>query len=421
MTRVILPGTRTGKVNIISSKSCAHRLIILAALAKSASTITCRGTSADIEATINCVTALGARVTRNGDMISVEPIHAVPNGLCELRCSESGSTLRFLLPVVGALGAKAVFVMEGRLSERPLAPLDRVLTAHGMRIEKEGNRLYCSGLLTPGEYSIDGGVSSQYISGLLMALPLLRGKSTLDITGRLESAAYIDITLNTLSLAGAEPGYSIDRRHYDIAGNGEYNLGICSAEGDWSNAAFFLCMGALSDPGITVCGLNPSSCQGDRKICEILGEMGADVRICANEVCVKRRDLKPIEIDASPIPDLIPTLCALAANACGETRIINAQRLRLKESDRIKSTLNMLLSLGVDAAETSDGLIIRCTGKVRGGTVDAYNDHRIAMAAAVAASNASESVIIQGSECVKKSYPDFFEALETLSVQGENT
>ena len=421
MTHTIQPGSRTGRVNIISSKSCAHRLIILAALAKSASTITCRGTSADIEATIDCVTALGVRVTRNGDTISVEPIHKVPDGLCELHCRESGSTLRFLLPIVGVLGAKAVFIMEGRLGERPLKPLDQVLTAHGMNISKDGNRLYCSGSLTPSEYSIDGGVSSQYISGLLMALPLLYSKSTLDITGRLESAAYIDITLNALSLAGAVPGCSSDRRHYDIAGKSEYNLGTCSAEGDWSNAAFFLCMGALSKLGITVCNLNPASCQGDRKICEILSEMGADVQIRANEVSVKRRELKPIEIDASPIPDLIPALCALAANAIGDTRIINAQRLRLKESDRIKSTLNMLMSLGVNAEETPDGLIIHGTGKVRGGTVDAYNDHRIAMAAAVAASNASESVIIEGSECVKKSYPAFFETLETLAAEGENT
>ena len=198
MTRTVKRGARTGSVDIISSKSYAHRLIILASLAKSASNIECRGTSKDIEATISCMSALGARIARTGDTIHIEPITAAPEGICELHCGESGSTLRFLLPIVGALGAEAVFIMEGRLGERPLAPLDAVLGAHGMAIQKQGARLCCKGRLTPGEYAIDGGVSSQYISGLLMALPKLDADSTLTVTGRFESGAYVDITLDTL-------------------------------------------------------------------------------------------------------------------------------------------------------------------------------------------------------------------------------
>lgn len=232
MTRTVKRGARTGSVDIISSKSYAHRLIILASLAKSASNIECRGTSKDIEATISCMNALGANIARTGDTIHIEPITAAPEGVCELHCGESGSTLRFLLPIVGALGAEAVFIMEGRLGERPLAPLDAVLGAHGMAIQKQGARLCCKGRLTPGKYAIDGGVSSQYISGLLMALPKLDADSTLTVTGRFESGAYVDITLDTLKTAHAAIAYGEDRRHYAIRGGCGYAMpALCARKG----------------------------------------------------------------------------------------------------------------------------------------------------------------------------------------------
>ena len=421
MTRTVKRGARTGSVDIISSKSYAHRLIMLASLAKSAVDIECRGTSKDIEATISCMNALGANIARTGDTIHIEPISAAPEGICELHCGESGSTLRFLLPIVGALGAEAVFIMEGRLGERPLAPLDAVLGAHGMAIQKQGARLCCKGRLIPGEYAIDGGVSSQYISGLLMALPKLNADSTLTVTGRFESGAYVDITLDTLKAANAAIAYGEDRRHYAIRGGCGYAMPArCRAEGDWSNAAFFLCMGALSRGGITVNGLNAASCQGDRQITAILRQMGADVRTEGESVAVRRNKLMPVTVDASPIPDLIPTICALAAAAEGDTRIVNAARLRLKESDRLKSTADMLSSLGVGVTELADGLIVHGTGRIAGGTVQSFNDHRIAMAAAVAACAAEGDVSIEGSECVSKSYPAFFTALDTLNTEGEN-
>ena len=303
MTRTVKHGARTGSVDIISSKSYAHRLIILASLAKSASNIECRGTSKDIEATISCMNALGANIARTGDTIHIEPITAAPEGVCKLHCGESGSTLRFLLPIVGALGAEAVFIMEGRLGERPLAPLDAVLGAHGMAIQKQGARLCCKGRLVPGEYAIDGGVSSQYISGLLMALPKLDADSTLTVTGRFESGAYVDITLDTLKAANAAIAYGEDRRHYAIRGGCGYAMpALCRAEGDWSNAAFFLCMGALSRGGITVNGLNAASCQGDKQITAILRQMGADVHTEGESVAVRRNKLMPATVDASPIP-----------------------------------------------------------------------------------------------------------------------
>ena len=421
MTRTVKHGARTGGVDIISSKSYAHRLIILASLAKSASNIECRGTSKDIEATISCMNALGANIARTGDTIHIEPITAAPEGVCELHCGESGSTLRFLLPIVGALGAEAVFIMEGRLGERPLAPLDAVLGAHGMAIQKQGARLCCKGRRTPGESAIDGGVSSQYISGLLMALPKLDADSTLTVTGRFESGAYVDITLDTLKAANAAIAYGEDRPHYAIRGGCGYNMpALCRAEGDWSNAAFFLCMGALSRGGITVNGLNAASCQGDRQITAILRQMGADVRTEGESVAVRHNKLMPATVDASPIPDLIPTICALAESAMGDTRIVNAARLRLKESDRLKSTADMLSWLGVGVTELADGLIVHGTGRIAGGTVQSFNDHRIAMAAAVAACAAEGDVSIEGSECVSKSYPAFFTVLDTLNTEGEN-
>ena len=311
--------------------------------------------------------------------------------------------------------------MEGRLGERPLAPLDAVLGAHGMAIQKQGARLCCKGRLVPGEYAIDGGVSSQYISGLLMALPKLDADSTLTVTGRFESGAYVDITLDTLKAANAAIAYGEDKRHYAIRGGCGYNMpALCRAEGDWSNAAFFLCMGALSRGGITVNGLNAASCQGDRQITAILRQMGADVRTEGESVAVRRNKLMPATVDASPIPDLIPTICALAAAAEGDTRILNAARLRLKESDRLKSTANMLTSLGVGVTELADGLIVHGTGRIAGRTVQSFNDHRIAMAAAVAACAAEGDVSIDGSECVSKSYPAFFTVLDTLNTEGEN-
>ena len=202
MIEILQPGFRTGAVHIPASKSQAHRLLICAALGQAPAEIRCRGISKDIAATIGCLNALGAEIAVSGDCITVKPTTAVPEGLCHLPCGESGSTLRFLLPVAGALGTEAVFHMEGRLPQRPLHPLDEVLTAHGMTIRQNHDLLYCGGRLRPGEFSLPGDVSSQYISGLLMALPLLNEGSALTVTGGLESAAYVTMTEDTLRRGG---------------------------------------------------------------------------------------------------------------------------------------------------------------------------------------------------------------------------
>lgn len=414
MNRIITPGARRGFVSIPASKSQAHRLLICAALGTEETELVCGGSSADIEATVRCLNALGARIEKRGaDAFGIKPIENAPTGLCVLPCGESGSTLRFLLPLVGALGAEAEFIMEGRLPQRPLAPLDAVLCAHGMRLERAGNSLRCSGRLSPGEYEISGEVSSQYISGLLMALPRLNGESRLTVTGRIESAGYIAMTEDALRLAQIK--FEKQDRAYHIPGTQRGLLPAhCRVEGDWSNAAFFLAIGALSDAGVTVRGLNLSSSQGDRAVLDILCAFGAEIETGADSVTVRRAALKGVTIDAAPIPDLIPVLSVIAAAAEGETRVINAARLRLKESDRLSSTARLLAALGADVREQESGLIIR-GGALTGGRVDSFRDHRIAMSAAVAACAASGAVEVIDSECVAKSYPRFwadFDALE---------
>ncbi len=413
MKQIILPGPRTGCARIPASKSQAHRLLICAALGREAVTLQCRGISKDIAATVDCLNALGAEIRVSDSIITVRPIEKAPAGVCHLPCGESGSTLRFLLPLTGALGAEAVFHMEGRLPRRPLSPLDEVLTAHGMTLRHEDDLLYCSGQLTAGDYSLPGSVSSQYISGLLMALPLLASDSSLTVTGGLQSAAYVTMTEDVLRRGGVSLRRAENLWH--IPGGQRPCLPAeVTAEGDWSNAAFFLCMGALSPKGVTVEGLDMASAQGDRAVLDILAAMGAEVTVEDGAVTVRRGNLRPVAIDAGPIPDLIPVLCVTAAGAVGDTRVFNAGRLRLKESDRLQTTAALLTALGGRVTELSEGLIIHGTGHLAGGTAESCNDHRIAMSAAVAACLCDGSVTATGSECVSKSYPDFWDDFQQL-------
>lgn len=415
MNTTVRCGARTGRVHIPASKSQAHRLLICAALGESECTLRCEGASNDITATVRCLNALGADIRIEGEEITVRPIERAKEGTCVLPCGESGSTLRFLLPLVGALGADAVFEMEGRLPQRPLAPLDAVLEAHGMRLERNGARLVCSGKLRAGIYSVSGGVSSQYISGLLMALPRLDGVSRLEVTGQLESAPYVAMTEAALELARLK--FEKNDNVYTVPGAQRAAMPRhCAVEGDWSNAAFFLCMGALSPQGVTVDGLNLRSPQGDRAVLDILRRLGADVREHGGSVTVRRAALIGCTVDAREIPDLIPVLSVTAAVAQGETRIVNAARLRLKESDRLASTARLISALGGDITELEDGLIIRGVPALAGGTADACRDHRIAMSAAVAASVSRGDVTILGSDCAAKSYPGFWDDFDSLEV-----
>jgi len=403
------PGPRAGEVRIPASKSVAHRLLICAALGETETTLRIDGFSRDILATAGCLEALGAGIERNEGSIRATPIKKSAKGVV-LPCGESGSTLRFLLPVAGALGASGCFHMEGRLPERPMQVYEALLCAHGMTIRREGSALHFDGKLQSGEYRLPGDVSSQYFSGLLMALPLLNGESTVIAEGTLESAGYIRLTEDALRLSGVS--FERDGQTWRVPGAQRFTLAdMLCAEGDWSNAAFFLCMGALSEQGITVDGLNLKSSQGDRAVLDILGRFGAGITADPDtgSVTACRGKLCPTAIDAAPIPDLIPVLAVLACGAVGDTRITNAARLRMKESDRLRSTAGLIRDLGGEVEELPDGLIIHGTGSLRGGTVDSCNDHRIAMSAAVAACLCSEPVTVNGARCVQKSYPAFWE------------
>ena len=417
MKRTIIPGARTGRVRIPASKSQAHRLLICAALGEEKTEVVCDGISADIAATAKCLSALGADIEQTEMGFFVSPIQKVPEGRCDLYCGESGSTLRFLLPIVGALGAQAAFHREGRLPRRPLAPLDGVLTAHGMTLTEDGDLLLCSGRLEAGNYEIAGNVSSQYISGLLMALPRLTGESTLTVTGALESAAYVAMTEDALRLSKIE--FLKNGSTYTILGGQKFRLPARTVvEGDWSNTAFFLCMGALSKEGVTVEGLNLQSSQGDRGVLDVLRAFGAEVSEHGGAVTVKSGKLRGVTIDASPIPDLIPVLSVVASVAEGETRVENAYRLRLKESDRLKSTANLLRALGGQVEEKEDGLVITGVPALHGGEVETQNDHRLAMSAATAACAATGEITVDNDGCVAKSYPRFWD--DFGSLKGES-
>lgn len=415
MDLTIKPGARSGRVKIPASKSQAHRLLICAALGQNEALIECDGFSADIRATVECLKALGSEIVSLWDdrAILVRPIIKVPGEPCRLPCGESGSTLRFLLPVCAALGVDAVFHMEGRLPQRPLAPLDEQLRSHGIELHREAELLCCSGKLEAGDYEIPGNVSSQYVSGLLMALPLVSGDSRLTVTGSIESAGYITMTEDALKLSNI--AFTKDKNIYSIPGSQRSRIPeLLRVEGDFSNAAFFLCMGALSQRGIEVTGLEPASHQGDKAVVDILCAFGAELREIEGGYFVRRSKLQGLTIDAKPIPDLIPALSVVAALAQGETRIINAGRLRLKESDRLSSTAALIRSLGGDVEELEEGLVIHGRPRLSGGSVDSWGDHRIAMAAATAACGCSAPVELSGAQAVNKSYPRFWEDFEAL-------
>jgi len=385
-------------MQIIPSKSDAHRALICAALSEKPCRVICETTSKDIEATKKCLAAL-------------------KQGEEAMYCGESGSTLRFLLPVMGAKGHKAAFYPEGRLPQRPLSPLYEELTAHGCRLSPQGSvPLTIEGQLQAGVYTLPGNVSSQYISGLLFALPMLEGDSELHIQGFMESAPYVDMTATTLT----QFGIRIEKTEYGyhIPGGQTYRApDAYEVEGDWSNACFFLTAGALTEGGIQVTGLNPDSLQGDRAVLELLSRFGAQVHQTAEGITVTPgRTLKPIRIDVSQIPDMTPALAALALAVPGKTEITGAGRLRIKESDRLAAITETVTALGGNIEELADGLIIHGGTPLCGGVADSHNDHRIAMMAAIISLLCEDKVIIYGADAVKKSYPTFFETMKEAGL-----
>lgn len=394
MDFLINPSKLKGKLSVIPSKSQAHRLLICAAFADKPTVLYCEDTNRDIEATAACLNAMGACIRRTSIGYEISPVKDIVKKAI-LPCSDSGSTLRFLLPVAGALGMEATFRMEGRLAKRPISPLWEEMQRMGCTLEYlDHNNLHCYGKLRSGEYRIDGSVSSQFVSGLLFAAALIPGESRITITGKIESRPYIDMTRNTMKIFGR----TCD--NFRVSGGTPFiSPKEQKVEGDWSNGAFFLAANALGS-NVMVDNLFSVSLQGDKAAAELIEKL--------KEHCT---------ISAADIPDLVPILSVVAA--CNEGAVFtNIQRLRLKESDRVASVIAMIRGLGGNAEATEDTLTVYGTG-LTGGKVDCINDHRIAMSAAIAATACKEPVILYGAQCVEKSYPRFFEEYRRLGGNYE--
>lgn len=391
----ILNSSLNGTLKLPESKSDAHRALICARLA--GSSVEIRSKSEDITATENA-------------------LDTVFGGGNTVDCGESGSTLRFLIPLAAALGKEITFTGGGRLGERPLDEYLLLLPEHGVKCERgEGFILRISGKLTPGLFEIKGDVSSQYITGLLFSLPLLEGESEIRLTTALQSKPYIDMTVNTLKRFGIRVDET--ENGWKIKGSQCYKPASYTVESDWSQAAFFLAGGVLSGR-VTLEGLNNSSPQGDREIVNVLRRFGAVITSENGRITAEKSQLKGININVSDIPDAVPAVAVLAAFANGKTVITGGERLRLKESDRIKSVVYNLNKMGISAVETSDGMIIT-GGTPKGAELCGFNDHRIVMAFAVAALAAKGETLISDSESVNKSYPAFFADYRALGGRAD--
>ncbi|MBQ9963921.1 MAG: 3-phosphoshikimate 1-carboxyvinyltransferase [Clostridia bacterium] len=413
MTVTVSGNKLTGQTAIIASKSVVHRLLICAALCREPTVIEGVSYSKDIEATIACIREAFADVTCEEHRIMV-----MPRGSCTvgalLDCGESGSTLRFLLPILAACGG-ARFTGRGRLAERPLTPIYPVLAEHGCRLSEEGKfPLTVEGVLHGQEFVIDGGLSSQFVSGLLMAAPLLGTPCRIRVVGEMASYPYIVLTIDALKVFGV----TVTQEGTTFTVDGAYRSPKqVYAEGDWSNAAFWLVGAALSDSSaFSLSGLTADSGQGDRAIVSLLQQAGFTVQETDGVFGASGSGTTPLHVNAEAIPDLVPILAVLATALPGETVIDHAERLRHKESDRLESVAQMIKALGGRVIITDDGLRIEGS-PLSGGTVEAYNDHRIVMSAAIAALRCDGSVTIRGAEAVTKSYPTFFEEIEKRGMR----
>lgn len=407
-------GTLRGEVTPPPSKSQAHRLLICAALAVEPCSIVCNSVNDDIMATIRCLNALGARITFSSGVFDVQPIELVKGGT--LDCGESGSTLRFLMSVAAVLGADATFTGVGKLPQRPMGALTDVLAAHGMAFERhtyDELPVTCSGTLQGGKFTLPGNVSSQYLTGLLFALPLATVDSEIEVTGGLTSASYIDMTIDALRTAGI----SVERRNniFTIKGNQQYRMPErVVVEGDWSSAAFWVVAGIIGKQPVTVCGMNNESLQGDSAIVDHLRSMGAFITVEDGRVAAVPSHLFGAELDCMDTPDLVPILSVAAAVAQGTTTFINVGRLRFKESDRLAAMKSVLASFGITSSVGEDTFTVYGGEPVALTPVESFGDHRIAMSAAILSTVAKEITTINGSGCVAKSYPSFFEDFASL-------
>lgn len=416
----IKPSILKGKIDIPPSKSMSHRAIICASLSQGESLIENIILSHDIIATLEAMKSFGvevkmSEVDENGRYSLIikgrEKLQLLNN---EIHCKESGSTLRFLIPMATLLDEKVTYLGRGKLIERPLDTYYELFDQEGIFYENDNGKLPLSikGKLKAGTFIIKGNISSQFITGLLFVLPLLEGDSKIIITTDLESKGYVDLTIDMLKRFSIE----IENNNYQefyIKGNQSYKATDYRVEGDFSQAAFFIVAGILGEE-IECRGLNMDSLQGDKVILDIVEKMGGDISLENDSLRIRKSSTRGTIIDVSQCPDLVPILAVLGTFSDGTTKIINAERLRIKESDRLKAISRELNKLGADIKEVGDGLVIRGKSKLQGGTVSSWNDHRIAMALAIASIESTEDIIIENSRAVEKSYPSFWEDFKKI-------
>lgn len=433
----IIPNKLSGSLKIPPSKSMAHRAVICAGLSKGTSIIENIEYSDDIIATINAMKALGVSIIEEKDrlIINGENIFSIDNRVID--CNESGSTLRFLMPIALVKHGESRFLGKGNLGKRPLNTYYNIFDKQGIDYSYEEGILntFVKGKLKADEFKVEGNISSQFISGLLFALPLLDGDSKIIITTELESKGYIDLTLSMLVKFGIEIE-NLDYKEFRIKGNQSYKAFNYRVEGDYSQGAFFFAAGALGN-NVMCYDLDEESKQGDKEVLDILKNMGSTLikeskvgeKIKDNKNSMDKKEsvkmalgfasesLKATIIDASQCPDIIPVMAVVAALAKGETRVINGERLRIKECDRLSAITTELKTIGANIEETKDGLIINGVESLKGGRVSSHDDHRIAMSLAIASTVCTEKVVIDNGDCVKKSYPNFWEDFKSLGGQ----
>lgn len=407
----IIPTKLKGDINIPPSKSYSHRAVIAAALAEGESCIDNLNFSVDIQTTTDIMKNFGAIIEQGENFLKIVGNKGLVNIEDKyIQCNESGSTIRFVIPIaLSKENGQLTIDGKGKLIERPFDTYYKIFDRQGITYKTTNGKLplYVEGELKADTFEVEGNISSQFITGLLYTLPLLEGNSKILITGMLESKGYIDLTLKILEMAGIEI-INNNYKSFDIKGNQKYKGFDYTVEGDYSQVAFWIVAGILSDE-INCKNVYKDSLQGDREIIEIVERMGAKLEINDKSVRVFPSETKGTIIDVSQCPDIAPVLTVLAALSEGETRIINAARLRIKESDRITSIKTELNKLGAEIEEDGDSLIIQGVKEFEGGvTVDSWNDHRIAMSLAVASIKCRNPIIITGAGAVRKSYPDFW-------------
>ncbi len=404
-----------GSVPAPSSKSVAHRALICAALCKEKTTLQLTSMNEDIMATIDCLQNLCADIVVTGESVCITPTGFKPNAW--LNCHESGSTLRFLLPVAWAMGG-AMVTGEGRLPSRPLNVLLETLICHGAIVDVPHLPLRIQGSATAGTFYVPGNISSQYISGLLLCAPLLNDKVEIVVQGEIQSKPYVDMTIKVMQDFGVK--VEKNGNSYSVPADAQYRTKhTYQVEGDWSGAANILALGALCGQ-VKVQGLDMLSTQGDKAILPLLEQMGAGVSVQLGEVCVTQaKSLKALHIDVANIPDLVPVLSALLMHAKGTSTLYNAKRLRYKESDRKQTVAEMIEALGGKVQLLEDAIVITGEAKMAGGVVQGAHDHRIVMAGMVGAMRCTGCTSITDAQAINKSYPKFISHFIALGGRAD--